>query len=238
MDFAVNYHNWIMEEFAPFVGKEVAEVGAGTGSFSELILDFGVKDLSLFEPSENMFPLLKKKFLDNRQKRINFPSLSPPSGDLGGVVEINNCYFENRENAKDKKFDSLFYINVLEHIKNDFAELSIAFDAIKKGGHILIFVPALSWLFSDLDRSVGHFRRYNKIELETLVKKAGFEIVKSKYFDSFGVIPWYFLFVLLKREMGQGGVSFYDKFVIPIEKTIEKKIPIPFGKNLLLVGRR
>ena len=124
------------------------------------------------------------------------------------------------------------------NIENDSNELSVAFDALKKGGYILIFVPALSWLYSDLDQKVGHFRRYNKRGLNKIVKEAGFEIVKSNYFDSFGIIPWYILFVLMKKEMGQGGVSFYDKFIIPIEKIVEKIISMPFGKNLLLVAKK
>ena len=46
MSFALNYHRWIMDELAPFLGGSVAEVGAGTGSFSKLILDAGVSRLT------------------------------------------------------------------------------------------------------------------------------------------------------------------------------------------------
>ena len=39
MSFAKNYHKWIIEEFKPYFGKNSAEVGAGSGNFSELILE-------------------------------------------------------------------------------------------------------------------------------------------------------------------------------------------------------
>src|SRR5215210_8896489 len=58
MSFAVNYHKWILDEFRPFLGKRLVEVGAGTGSFSELLLQEKPEDLTIVEPSE-MFEYLK-----------------------------------------------------------------------------------------------------------------------------------------------------------------------------------
>ena len=50
MSFAVNYHKWILEEFRPFLGKRLVEVGAGTGSFSEMLIGENPEDLALIEP--------------------------------------------------------------------------------------------------------------------------------------------------------------------------------------------
>ena len=51
MDFAVNYHRWILTLMKPFLGKHLVEVGAGTGAFSELLLETKPQTLSLIEPS-------------------------------------------------------------------------------------------------------------------------------------------------------------------------------------------
>ena len=59
MSFAKNYHRWILEIFLPFLGKRIVEVGAGSGSFSELLLSHNPKSFSLVEPSK-MFQLLKR----------------------------------------------------------------------------------------------------------------------------------------------------------------------------------
>ena len=50
MSFAVNYHRWILDECAPYLGGTIAEVGAGAGSVSRLLLGRGVKHLYAFEP--------------------------------------------------------------------------------------------------------------------------------------------------------------------------------------------
>ena len=57
MSFAVNYHKWILNEFRPYLGKSVVEVGAGTGSFSELLIEERIERLTLIEPSA-MFDVL------------------------------------------------------------------------------------------------------------------------------------------------------------------------------------
>ena len=61
MSFAVNYHRWILSIFEPHLGKRVVEVGAGTGSFSELLLERRLESLSLVEPSTAMHQQLCRR---------------------------------------------------------------------------------------------------------------------------------------------------------------------------------
>ena len=65
MSFAQNYHEWIADEFSPYLGKEVAEVGAGSGDSTNLILERGADRVTCFEPSSNMFPILEERHVDN-----------------------------------------------------------------------------------------------------------------------------------------------------------------------------
>jgi len=218
MSFARNYHAWILAELAPYLGRAVAEVGAGTGSFSSLLLGTGLDSLDAFEPSRNMFPLLRETLAaDPRARAVN--------GFFG-------------PQTIDRHYDSVVYVNVLEHIEDDAAELVGARAALAPGGHLLVFVPALPWLYSELDRQVGHFRRYRKPALLDLVRDAGFTIVRQRYFDVAGVLPWYVNFTLLGNSIGGGGVSLYDRLVVPVMRVVESFVAPPIGKNVLLVARR
>jgi hypothetical protein len=135
--------------------------------------------------------------------------------------------------------DTIIYVNVLEHIADDKAELTYMYESLPVDGHVCIFVPALQWLYGTADENLGHFRRYHKKPLETLLQAVGFKIVKSRYFDIVGVLPWWILFCLFKnKEVKAGQVSVYDKVVIPIMRRIENKIPLPIGKNILIVGKK
>ena len=166
MSFAQNYHRWILKEIQPYLGKCAAEVGAGIGSFSELILGTGIEKLTSYEPSNNMYPALEERLR-------NEPRATTVNAFFGTFGE-------------DNQFDTAIYVNVLEHVENDLEELVRVRRALTAQGRVIIFVPALQCLYSDLDRQVGHFRRYAKRELEDLVVRAGFEPIKSCYFDFAG----------------------------------------------------
>ena len=64
MSFAVNYHRWILREFDGFIGQHLLEVGAGTGSFSRLLLEKNPATFVAIEPSSNMYPLLEGALQD------------------------------------------------------------------------------------------------------------------------------------------------------------------------------
>jgi SAM-dependent methyltransferase len=221
MSYAANYRSWIIDEFRPFLGKHVVEVGGGTGDFSHLLLHAArISRLVIFEPSINTYTTLQQRFQNIHD------------------VEIFNCVFEEKYERYKTFFDTVLYVNVLEHIENEEKELSLARASLKSNGHLLVFVPALNFLFSDLDSKLGHFRRYNKKALANLVKRSGFEIVSLKYLDSLGIIPWWFVFVLLKRTLTGGKVSLYDKVVVPTLRKVEGIVAPPIGKNLLLIARK
>jgi len=218
MSFAVNYHKWIVDELEPFMGSTVVEVGAGNGDLSTILLRTGLKKLFAFEPSPNLFPVLEDR-VDDRSR-----------------IETINDFFSPA--LVPESIDSILYINVLEHIEDDRAELITAYRALPAGGRLLLFVPALPRLYSEFDRSVGHFRRYYRKELIERVREAGFEVEKARYFDLAGIIPWYVNFVLLKNSFRAGSVALYDRVVVPPMRLIEKIWVPPVGKNVLLVARK
>ena len=115
MSVAVNYHRWIIAKFAPYPGMNVAEVGAGIGSVSTLLLEQPGVKLTSFEPSQNMFPRLAERL----RKELR-------------AEAVNDFY---RAAYADRGFDSLVYINVMEHIEDDRGEISTALATVKPGGH-------------------------------------------------------------------------------------------------------
>ena len=226
MSFAVNYHRWILSIFAPHLGERVVEVGAGTGSFSELLLERSLESLSLVEPSTAMHQELCR-----RMEKLN-PSVT---------LKTYNDVFENvaEQIRTSVQPDSIIYVNVLEHIADDVNELKLINQTLAAGGRLLIFVPALSWLHGSMDQQLGHFRRYTRTELEKKCVAAGFKVIASRYFDVMGVLPWWIKYRLLRsKEMEPGAVRFYDRRVVPIVRTMEMSIAPPIGKNVLLIAEK
>lgn len=101
----------------------------------------------------------------------------------------------------------------------------------------MLLLP-LTWLYSDNDRAGGRVRRHAREGLQAVVEAAGLTVVKARYSDVLGVLPWYVNFVLHGRPIGRGSVSLYDQVDIPVTRRIERASPAPLGKNLLLVAQK
>lgn len=220
MGAAKNYNNWILSIFRPFLGKNLAEVGAGTGNFSEVLLKEPIDELVAVEPCTLVHAVLQNRLASDKRASTRNDIFSKVSVDYG------------------EHFDSILYINVLEHVEDDLVELETVYRALRPGGHACIFVPALPWLYSSHDAHIGHYRRYTKRELENRVRAAGFEIVRTRYFDSPGILPWLVYVKWMGKTPGAGDISLYDSFVVPIARAIESFITPPIGKNLVLVARK
>jgi len=223
MSFAVNYHRWILSIFAPYLGSRVVEVGAGTGSFSELLLERRLESLSLVEPSTAMYQQLCRRL-----------------GESQNVKTYNDIFENVAERIRSgERPDSIIYVNVLEHIADDVHELNVINKTLDTGGRIFIFVPALRWLHGSYDRAINHFRRYTRTELEKKCVASGFKVIESRYFDLLGVLPWWVKYkVLQSNNMEPGAVRFYDQRVVPIARTLESSVTPPIGKNVLLIGEK
>lgn len=224
MDHAVNYHEWVYSLMKPFLGTRIVEVGAGTGSFSELLWAGRPERLTLIEPSA-MFEGLRERFGAQREN---------------DRIRLVRAVFSHvvAEIAADEP-DSVIYNNVLEHIEDDAAELRLVWNALRPGGRVLIFVPAGRFLFSEFDRHIGHFRRYGRNEIERKIKDAGFRVIETRAVDAAGIVPWLFKYRLLRSiTMEPGAVRLYDRLAVPIVRRMEAVIKPPFGKNLLVVGKK
>lgn len=220
MAAAANYPRWIIEEFKPYMGKNVAEVGAGRGNFAHFLLETELEHLVTFEPSRRMHQKLSNRF--EGEKRV-------------GAI---NAYFPDAANGFSEAFDSVIYNNVMEHVEDDEGELRAVLKTLKPGGHVLIYVPALEWLFSEFDKSLGHFRRYQKRKGIELLERTGFQVREAKYADALGILPWLVCMKILGMSLSNNSVSLYDRIGIPFTRAVEKIVTPPIGKNLLLIGQK
>ena len=225
-----NYRNYQFKLIQEYIGSQVFEIGTGDRSFADQILLNCSHDLNVFsiEPSSTFFELGKNK------------TYFPPNFifSMKDIYEIGEGY--------RSKFDTALMIHVLEHIEDDARVLNHIHPLLVDGGHLLIQVPALQWLFSQHDKSLGHYRRYNKAMIRQIVDLKKFSIEKMWYQDPIGVLGslYYFKFkkIKLKSDSGNQLINnqgiIYDKYIIPFEQFIEKYITFPFGLSLTIILKK
>jgi hypothetical protein len=191
--------------------SRVVEFGAGTGTLAEVWRDQFAIDPFCIEIDPDLLRILRSKGFKANSSIQKLPS----------------------------RISYIYTSNVLEHIKDDVSVLRTIRGKMENGGRIAIYVPALPFLFSDLDRHVGHFRRYKKSELVRKVKLAGFEVEECYYNDCIGVLASILLRILgYKNKTGLGSkksLLFYDRYVYPVSKILDRIIfKYLIGKNLFL----
>jgi hypothetical protein len=172
-----------------------------------------------------------------------FAQLSQTVKELSGPVDLklyNDTFARVAQQIRTlQQPDSVVYVNVLEHTADDQAEIRIISESLVAGGRVFIFVPALSWLYGSFDREINHYRRYSRGDLEAKFRDAGFRVLVSRYFDLFGVLPWWVKYKLLQsRNMSPGTVRFYDEMVVPVAQRFESIVKPPLGKNILLIAEK
>jgi SAM-dependent methyltransferase len=139
----------------------------------------------------------------------------------------------------DHSIDTIYTLNVLEHIADDRAVLVAIHKKLRPGGKLLVYVPAFAVLFSDMDRLVGHERRYSLFELKEKLVTAGFLIESARYADSIG-----FFASLAYKLAGRGGgrldtrsVVVYDRYLFPLSRRLDTwGVSKWFGKNVYAVA--
>jgi 2-polyprenyl-3-methyl-5-hydroxy-6-metoxy-1,4-benzoquinol methylase len=218
---AHRYGEHVFALFRPFVGRRVLEVGAGIGTMSKKLLRSS--DLVIgIEPNANCVARLRAAMCDEPK----FTMLS--------------CHLEECDlrDLQQQRLDTVYCVNVLEHIEDDVAALKMFSDAIVSGGHVLIYVPAIQAAYGPLDAELGHHRRYSKRTLSAAFSAAGLELIRLQYANAIGLIGWmYNSHVTKTRHHSVEQVKLFERFVAPWALPLERLIPPPLGSSLVAVGR-
>ena len=213
-DAAKKFRKYQIYYLKKYIKDPFLEVGAGQGGLVNLYKKF-TNDITLIEPDNKLFHILKKKF---RKKNIKI---------------------KNQTIDKIKlKYQTIIYFDVLEHIKDDLKEVKIASKKIKKNGRLIFNVPAHQLFYNEFDKAVGHFKRYNKKDFKDIEKKTNLKIEKLIYYDSIGLFFLILNKVFRLKETNLKSKIYFWNMLIPLSKMIDKLTFNKFGKSLLCVFRK
>src|SRR5262249_27698172 len=113
------------------------------------------------------------------------------------------------------QFDSILYIDVLEHIEADRQELAEAANLLRPGGHVIVLSPAHPFLYSNFDAAIGHQRRYTKMSLRNCTP-TNCKLEAIFYLDSLGVFASMANRIMLRQNTPTvGQIKTWDKYIVP-----------------------
>lgn len=217
-------HNWkryYRSKLAPYIRGRVLEDGAGIGATTRILCSGIESRWVCLEPDAALASRIKEE--DRRQPYPITPEV------IAGTLEAI---------APAETFDCVLYIDVLEHIEDDAAETRRAADRLESGGSLMILCPAHQFFFSDFDRAIGHYRRYNARTLAALTAEA-LVLERVFYLDSAGML----LSLANRLRHGKGVPSkwlilIWDRAFIPVSRLLDPLFGYRLGKTVVGIWKK
>lgn len=221
---ADHFNRWMYDQFRDQLKGEILEIGSGIGNISQLVIEEG-HSVTLSDYNQEYCDLLNKRFFQKEEvKEIVSIDLVHP--------DFNNKYIIYKE-----KFDSIFLLNVIEHIKDDLLAVKNCKYLLKKDGLLIVLAPAYSWLFSPLDDHLGHYRRYSLRSLRDLLSKNGLDILSGSHFNFVGITGWFLFGKLFKQKKLGSEMSVFNK-IVPFAKVIDNLLLKKAGLSVIVKGMK
>lgn len=221
MSAAPRYNAWMYEVIAPFVGKRILEVGSGIGNMSAHLLEGQPDRLVLTDADPWYRQHVAARFVGRREVRIDSLTLPDPEAPARFAAD---------------RIDTVVALNVIEHIEDDVGALATVRTILEpSGGRAVILVPALQSIYGEMDRELGHYRRYSRASIGAAFEAGGLRVQAMFWFNRLGVVGWWFNGrVRQVRQISVGQLRRFDALV-PVLR-LERLLPLPFGQSVIAVG--
>lgn len=217
--FATNWKAYVRSKIAKYLVGRVLEPGAGIGAATELLYDGTPEKWVCLEPDREL------------ARRIPERSLTSPERcevRIGTLADVDPA----------ERFTCIVYMDVLEHIQHDAAELALAAQHLESGGHLVVLSPALPSLYTEFDAAIGHYRRYTKQSLRTVAPQGVAEEL-CIYLDGLGALLSLGNRLLLHSAAPKKKqILFWDRVVIPVSRLTDKLIAHSTGRSILTVWKK
>lgn len=218
---ARNWKSYFASRLRPYISGDVAEVGAGLGGTTQVLCTGSEQSWTSIEPDPRLCDEIAGKVTRN---------------ELPSIVKSSVSVLADR--PLTDTFDSILYIDVLEHIQDDRREAEHAAARLNPGGHLVVLAPAHQALYTPFDKAIGHYRRYSKKSIRA-ISPPGLKLKACFYLDSVGLFASIANKVLLRQSHPKlGQILFWDRFMVPPSRIIDRILFGTLGKTLIAVWEK
>ncbi len=215
-DNATFHIRYCLKFIKKYLKGNVLEIGAGCGSFTRNYINNNIDSITLTETDHKNVLDLKQNFKNKNRIKI----------------------LQKKIHEIDGNFDVIMYLHVLEHIKDDKKEIELAIKKLNKNGFLIIMVPAHQKIYSNLDKAVGHYRRY---EIDYFKKNfINLKTIELLYLDSMGYFLYFLNKIFFKKEVypSKFKILIWDKLFTPITFIVDLILRYKFGKCILAIYKK
>lgn len=218
---AKNWKGYWSSQIKSHLGKSVLEVGAGLGANTPYLIGPQQESWLGLEPDAALCTQISTTL-------ANEPWRGKVRTIIGFLKDVPAA----------ETFDTLLYIDVLEHIEDDHAEMCAAFARLKPGGKVIVLSPAHPALYTPFDKAIGHFRRYTRKTLRACTPP-GAKLVSMFALDSVGLMASVANKLFLHQSMPTvDQVKLWDTKLVPLSRLADPVIGYGIGKSLIAIWQK
>lgn len=215
---AKNWKDYWFSHIREYLGRDVLEVGAGLGNNTEVLFREPGIHLTALEPDSELVR-------QHREVLATFPAAHQERIELltGTVADL----------PAGRQFDSILYIDVLEHIEADAEQVLAALPHLRPGGRLIVLSPAFQMLYSPFDKALGHYRRYTRRTLTGIIPPSLRER-KLIYLDCVAFLLSISNRLLLRQSVPKPAqIQLWDNVFIPISRVLDPAFREVAGRSVL-----
>ena len=218
---AVNWKTYWGGKIKPYLGKTVLEVGAGIGGTTKVLCTPDYARWVGIEPDAKMVDDLRAR---------------KAAGEFPANTEFHVSTVQQMDAAE--RFDSIIYIDVVEHIEHDRAELVSAVPHLNPGGHLIVLSPAYPFLYTPFDKAIGHYRRYTRQMIKDITPP-GVSLVKNFHLDSVGLLASLGNLLFLRASQpSEKQILFWDRLMVPVSRLTDPLTFYRLGRSVIGIWQR
>lgn len=217
---ARGFNRWLFRKIMPYIGDSVAEAGCGIGNLTEFLLD-------------------RKRLVCVDNDKFYVDRIYQRFGHLANVIveDVDLMDMADSQILRQAELDTIVCTNVLEHVQDDVKTLRNFYSLLQPGGHAVVLVPAHPWLYSGVDKALGHYLRYTRQDLVNKMQTAGFEVIHTEGFNRLGTAGWFVSGKLLRsKTLSPRQMKLYE-WLLPLAKLFER-LPLLPHLSIIAIGRK
>lgn len=217
MSEAPKFVDWTVDLVRPYLGRQVLEVGSGIGNNVRRLACYA--DVVATEVNDKYLSVLA-----NEYEGMSGVSVRP--------WDVTQCPPEGMPSV-----DTVYCSNVLEHIQNEGTAVRNMASVMHPNGRLILVVPRGTSLFSSLDESAGHERRYDWHSLAESLARNGLTVEKIFTFNKVAVIGWWLRGKVLRcKTLGRASMKLFNSLV-PMLRLVDRLLPWQ-GLSLVAIARK
>jgi len=223
IEHADKFTDWLYDQIVPYLRGNILEIGSGHGTYSrKIIRDFPDRMVVLSD--------IDRTYVDALRDEFGGPTTFVRRIDLGRRDDLTSL---------PCSIDSVFALNVLEHVQDDVCALQNLCGVLNPGGRCVLLIPAHPFLYNCIDANVGHYRRYSRVSILERVSRTPFIIERLFSFNALSMLAWYWHGTVRRRAvLGTSAMKAFNALV-PLLRHAEKVLfRQRIGISLVVVLRK